>query len=105
VPDLRNSRVIDIISELREYGVEPIVHDPMCDPKEAAEEYERVTLANDGKLRDLDAVILAVAHAEYRNRGLEWIKSILRPKGVVIDVKCLFSSSDFSDGDYKYWRL
>ena len=103
VPDLRNSRVINIITELQEYCVNTLIHDPFADPKEAKEEYD-VELADDSELKDLDAVILAVSHQPYMEKGIDWIKSLLKKDGIVIDVKSSFDYTDFSDG-FQYWRL
>ncbi len=64
VPDLRNSKIPDIIKELAEYGISAIVHDPLGNPEEAHEEYG-IRLSPLEKFTDLDCVILAVSHAEY----------------------------------------
>ena len=66
VPDLRNSRVPDIVAELREFGIEPLVHDPVADAEEAHEEYG-LTLCADAELCSLDGVVIAVAHEPYRS--------------------------------------
>ena len=103
-PDIRNTRVMGIIHELREYGIEPLVHDPMADPQEAKSVYG-IRL-----LRDLpanaDAVILAVAHESYVQAGTSALKDMLTPdRGVVIDVKCLYEPDDFDEKNIRYWRL
>ena len=85
VPDLRNSKIPDIVTELAQYGIEAKVHDPLGDPREALEEYKLEITPLD-KLTGLDAVILAVAHREYVN-NLEGIFARVRDGGVVIDVK------------------
>ena len=86
VPDLRNSRVPDIVAELKEYGISPLVHDPLADSAEALKEYG-VRLSEWKDLSDLDGMILAVAHADYMNMGLPALLSGLKKKGVLIDVK------------------
>lgn len=105
VPDLRNSRVPDIISELREYGVEVLVHDPLAEPEEAHVEYG-IRLQDWTALKDLDAIVLAVSHREYLDMGLSKLLAPLRKKlrGVLIDVKaCLDRGAVPST--MTYWRL
>lgn len=105
VPDLRNSRVPDIISELREYGVEVLVHDPLAEPEEAHVEYG-IRLQDWTALKDLDAIVLAVSHREYLDMGLSRLLAPLRKKlrGVLIDVKaCLDRGAVPST--MTYWRL
>ena len=103
-PDIRNTKVIDIISELREYGIEPLVHDPMADPREAEQVYG-IRLVKEPPPNS-DAVILAVAHDDYIKKGAEAVKEMLTPdKGVVVDVKSMFNKKDFKGGNIRYWRL
>ena len=85
VPDLRNSRIPNIVAELAQYGIEAKVHDPLGDPREALEEYKLEITPLD-KLTGLDAIILAVAHREYIN-NVDGIFARVRDGGVVIDVK------------------
>jgi UDP-N-acetyl-D-galactosamine dehydrogenase len=85
VPDLRNSKIPDIVGELAQYGIDAMVHDPLGDPREALEEY-KIELASLDKLTGLDAVILAVAHNEYISNP-DAILARVRDGGVVIDVK------------------
>jgi UDP-N-acetyl-D-galactosamine dehydrogenase len=105
VPDLRNSRVPDIIHELREYGVQVLVHDPIAQPEEAVEEYG-IQLSKWEDLRDIDGIIVAVAHREYADMGLQKLLKPLRSQreGVVIDVKCLLDQTKLPK-TLKYWRL
>lgn len=104
VPDVRNSRVPDIIKELQEYGVEVLVHDPMVDADEAEHEYGIRPVAFD-TLTQLDGLVLAVAHKFYRDMVLS---ALLRPlkddSGVVIDVKAFLDSTKLP-GKMSYWRL
>jgi UDP-N-acetyl-D-glucosamine/UDP-N-acetyl-D-galactosamine dehydrogenase len=102
VPDLRNSKIPDIIAELRQYGVEPIVHDPLGDPHEAFEEY-KIKLTPLDKFTDLDALILAVAHKEYLAKPGEVVNR-LRPHGILIDVKSAISPAAVPAG-LRYWSL
>ncbi|HSL04678.1 MAG TPA: nucleotide sugar dehydrogenase [Nitrospiraceae bacterium] len=105
VPDLRNSRVPDIIRELREYGVQVLVHDPIAQAEEAVEEYG-IHLSKWDDLKDIDGVIVAVAHRRYANMGLPKLLKPLRSQreGVVIDVKCLLDQAKLPK-TLKYWRL
>jgi UDP-N-acetyl-D-glucosamine/UDP-N-acetyl-D-galactosamine dehydrogenase len=105
VPDLRNSRVPDIIHELREYGVQVLVHDPIAQAEEAVEEYG-IHLSEWGDLKDIDGIIVAVAHRSYADMGLPNLLEPLRSQrdGVVIDVKCLLDQAKLPK-TLKYWRL
>jgi UDP-N-acetyl-D-galactosamine dehydrogenase len=102
VPDLRNSRVPDIIDELREYGIDPIVHDPTASGEEALREYG-IELRPFDALKDLDAVILAVPHQDSLDQ-LDRIVSSVREGGVFIDVKSLICADDLRS-DLRYWSL
>ena len=103
VPDLRNSRVPDVIQELEAFGCDVLVHDPQADPEEAFDEY-KVRLVSFDKLTNIDAVIVAVSHREYIKDGAANLISLLDGKGIVIDVKSIFSPSDFSE-KITYWSL
>jgi UDP-N-acetyl-D-galactosamine dehydrogenase len=105
VPDLRNSRVPDIIHELQEYGVQVLVHDPIARVEEAVEEYG-IHLSEWGDLKDIDGIIVAVAHRRYAEMGLQKLLGPLRSQreGVVIDVKCLLDQAKLPK-TLKYWRL
>ena len=105
VPDLRNSRVPDIIHELREYGVQVLVHDPIARAEEAVEEYG-IHLSKWGDLKDIDGIIVAVAHRLYAEMGLQKLLDPLRSQreGVVIDVKCLLDRAKLPK-TLRYWRL
>ena len=105
VPDLRNSRVPDIIHELREYGVRVLVHDPIAQAEEAVEEYG-IHLSKWSDLKDIDGIIVAVAHRRYAEMGVQKLLKPLRNQreGVVIDVKCLLDPAKLPK-TLKYWRL
>ena len=105
VPDLRNSRVPDIIHELREYGVQVEVHDPIAQSEEAFEEYG-VRLSKWDDLKDIDVIIVAVAHRHYADMEIQKLLKPLRSQreGVVIDVKCLLDRTKLPK-TLKYWRL
>lgn len=103
-PDIRNTRVVDIIKELNEYGINPLVHDPIASEQEAQQVYG-LSLLKELPV-GLDAVILAVAHRDYEDAGPAVIRDLLAPdRGVIIDVKGLFSKADFAGQPYRYWRL
>jgi UDP-N-acetyl-D-glucosamine/UDP-N-acetyl-D-galactosamine dehydrogenase len=105
VPDLRNSRVPDIIRELREYGIQVLVHDPIAQSEEAIEEYG-LHLNQWNDLNAIDGIIIAVAHRAYADMGLERLLQPLRSQrdGVIIDVKCLLDQAELPK-TLKYWRL
>ena len=105
VPDLRNSRVPDIIRELREYGVQVLVHDPIAQTEEAFEEYG-IHLSQWDDLKDIDGMVVAVAHRKYVDMGMQKLLKPLRSQqeGVVIDVKCLLDPAKLPK-TLKYWRL
>lgn len=103
-PDLRNTRVVDIIDELREYGIEPLVHDPSADAQDASREYG-IRLLKDLP-SNADAVITAVSHNYYVEKGSALVKEMLTPdRGVVVDVKGIYEPSDFKGTNIRYWRL
>ncbi len=105
VPDLRNTRVVDIIHELRDYGIQVLVHDPLADPHEAVDHYGLELLPVD-RLHDVDAVVLAVAHKPYRAMGLERIARLCtNGRPVVVDVKGVFDAALASRLEIAYWRL
>jgi UDP-N-acetyl-D-galactosamine dehydrogenase len=87
VPDLRNSKIPDIVAELAQYGIDAMVHDPLGDPHEAQEEY-KIEITPLEKLTGLDAIILAVAHNEYVS-NIDAVFARVRDGGVVIDVKSI----------------
>lgn len=105
VPDLRNSKVPDIIRELREYGVRVLVHDPLAEHEEAVAEYG-IHLAEWKQLKDLDGLVLAVAHREYVGMNLAELLRPLRSQnnGVLIDVKSVLDPARIPRS-LKYWRL
>ncbi|MDD6180869.1 MAG: nucleotide sugar dehydrogenase [Desulfovibrionaceae bacterium] len=106
VPDLRNTRVTDIIAELKEYGVTTVVTDAQASPEEAMQVYGQ-ELRPLEDLRDLDAVILAVSHREYAVLTPEAIKAMHRDPGkaVLVDVKGLFDPAAVRAAGIDLWRL
>jgi UDP-N-acetyl-D-galactosamine dehydrogenase len=104
VPDLRNTRVTDIIHELEDYGVRVQVHDALADAAEAREEYG-IDLYTNGGLEPADAVVLAVAHAPYLEGGWGYIQGLLKDgEGVVADVKGMLPREAIPAG-IDLWRL
>ena len=103
-PDLRNSRVPDIIGELRSYGIEVAVHDPGADAVEAAHEYG-IALSEWDDLPPADAIVIAVAHREYASMGADAYRARLRGSGVIADVKGVLGVELATGAASVYWRL
>jgi UDP-N-acetyl-D-galactosamine dehydrogenase len=105
VPDLRNTKVIDIINELKDFGVEVLINDPLADMTEARQ-YYGVELQPLEAIKDADAVILAVLHKKYREFGLVGISGLCNgSNALVIDVKGCFSPEEAQKLGITYWRL
>jgi UDP-N-acetyl-D-glucosamine/UDP-N-acetyl-D-galactosamine dehydrogenase len=107
-PDTRNSKVVDIIDSLSEYGIEPIVVDPVADPEEAKQEYE-INLVNIKDINAADCLVLAVAHDIFKQMSLEELDSLYgnfdnRDK-VLIDVKSILNRKNIEEKGYSYWRI
>jgi UDP-N-acetyl-D-glucosamine/UDP-N-acetyl-D-galactosamine dehydrogenase len=103
-PDLRNSRVIDIIHELRDFGVNVQVHDSYADYDEAKRAYG-ISLTQMDNLKVSNALIIAVSHKEYYQQLGEKLKKLVVPKGIVVDVKGVLDESITLDSDIRFWRL
>lgn len=103
-PDLRNSKVPDIINELQSYGIDVSVHDPVADPAEARHEYG-LELSSWDDLPVAEAVVVAVAHDAYRDMGLRVIRKKVHDNGALIDVKAQFSDKDPALTGLAAWRL
>jgi len=104
VPDLRNSRVPDILAELSSYGINSLVHDPLADAGEALHEYG-VVLQELSDMDQLDAMVIAVGHNEYLKQGVsEFFVKLKEQRGVIIDVKSIFSHHEMPSG-VRYWSL
>ena len=105
-PDVRNSKVNDIIRELRKYGIQPMVTDPWADPETAAAEYgaELVPLK---EICDADCVIAAVAHREFIGLGIDGLLGLYgeKEKKILIDVKGMFDLAELKKTDIDWWRL
>jgi UDP-N-acetyl-D-galactosamine dehydrogenase len=92
-PDLRNTRVVDIIASLRNYGIEPMVVDPWADPEEADHEYGLRLHASLPDVEPFAAVIAAVAHQQFRDFSPETWRALLQPQGVLMDLKGIIPRS------------
>jgi UDP-N-acetyl-D-galactosamine dehydrogenase len=103
VSDIRNSRVPDILKELREFGVLPLVHDPHAESAHAEHEYD-ITLSPLSDLINLDALIVAVGHKEYKQIPTKQLLNMLKPGGALIDVKSALNR-DQIPSDVPYWSL
>ena len=105
-PDLRNSKVNDIIKELREYGANVHIVDPMAPKEEALEEYG-IILEDESCIKNMDAVVVAVGHKEYRDMKPADLRKYFNPvyaKPLLIDVKSIFNKAE-AEKEYDYWRL
>jgi UDP-N-acetyl-D-glucosamine/UDP-N-acetyl-D-galactosamine dehydrogenase len=107
-PDIRNTRVIDIINELKEYGITPVVADPHAKASEAQQEYS-LNLVPMDQIKDMDAVVIAVGHQEFANISQKDFDRFFASKKnrarVIIDVKGILDKSVFESVGYRYWRL
>jgi len=104
-PDLRNSKVADIVKELRDFGCEVAVHDPIADPTEAEREYGIALSRWEDLPTRADAVIAAVAHGQYLATPTDVILGKLKSGGVVMDVKSIFDPRAIRSAGYGLWRL
>ncbi|WLI88944.1 nucleotide sugar dehydrogenase [Massilia sp. R2A-15] len=103
-PDLRNSKVADIVSELKSYGVEVNVYDPIASSDEAKHEYD-IDLVRWESLPRADAIIAAVSHKELLARPLADLQAKLKPGGCFIDVKSQFDREALTEAGFTVWRL
>ncbi len=106
-PDTRNTKVIDIVKELQEYGISPLITDPVADYAEAEREYG-ITFVKEDELKDADAVILAVSHKEYETLTMQQIDGFYAANGrqkVLSDIKGMLDKDAYEKAGYLYWRL
>lgn len=104
-PDTRNTKVIDIVNELNEFGVKTIIVDPVADQEEALQEYN-IHFSEEKELYDLDALIIAVAHEEFRDWKYRFSHFFGKNKiNIIFDLKSLYNLDDFSPDNLDYWRL
>lgn len=102
-PDTRNSKVWDIVNELKEYGIAPVISDPVADAPEAQRIYG-VEFADMNTITEMDAIILAVAHDEFKRLEKAEIDKLYGPgEKVLLDVKGILNPAYYTD--YSFWRL
>jgi UDP-N-acetyl-D-galactosamine dehydrogenase len=103
-PDLRNSKVMDIIRELKDYGVRVQVCDPLADPAEAEDEYG-VSLTPWGELKKGVAVVAAVAHDQYRGLKPSDLAALMATPPVLVDVKGIYDRAELAAAGVRTWTL
>lgn len=106
-PDTRNTKVVEIIDELKEYNISPAIYDPVADKDEAKKLYG-IDFVSENELHDIDVLVIAVAHNEFRNLSVSDIDKFFNNsdrKKVVVDVKGIFDKKLFESEKYLYWRL
>ncbi len=107
-PDTRNTKVVDIINELKEYGITPVVCDPVADAEEAKKLYG-IEFVPMSEVKDMDAVIVAVAHEEFKKLSLADIDKLFKAgdnsQKVLVDVKGVLCRKTAEKENYNYWRL
>ncbi|HFE9702440.1 TPA: nucleotide sugar dehydrogenase [Clostridium perfringens] len=104
-PDVRNTKVIDIIEELKTFGVECIINDCVADKNEVFREYG-IELVDISELKDLDSIVIAVGHNQYKNKDLsEYIELFAAGEKLFVDVKGLFNKNDVEKYGVRYWSL
>ena len=103
-PDVRNTKVVDIIKELKEYGLTVRVHDPYASSAEAQHEYG-IVLTEWDRMPAADAVVLAVSHKEYLDKPLTALMGKVKLQGAVIDVKSVLDADTVRAGGRQLWRL
>lgn len=104
VPDIRNTKVIDIIDELKTYGVDVLVYDPVADNKEVKDIYDLDIIEKD-ELSDINAVVLAVSHDEFENYSIDEYDQLYKDSKVMIDIKGTHNRESFELSGYYYWSL
>ena len=104
-PDTRNSKIFDIVKELREYSIEPIVADPVADSEEAKKLYG-IKFTDISEIKDMDGVILAVAHEEFSKFTIKDMDGFCGGEHkVLLDIKGILPREEYEEAGYCYWRL
>lgn len=108
-PDIRNSKVIDILNQFKLYNIDPVVTDPWADPQTVLKEYG-VELSRFESLPKADCIIIAVSHDEYRKMSVSQIKSMFKSgipdnQKVLLDIKSIFYIDELIASGMKFWRL
>ena len=104
VHDIRNSKVPDIVHELKQFGISALVHDPMADPGGDPPTNTASSSSPLDEFQDLDALIYAVNHARFLEAGLDRLLRLPQPQAVLVDVKSAFAGCHFPEG-ITYWSL
>ena len=104
-PDTRNTKIIDIVNELKEYGITPVVADPEADADEAMRLYG-VQFEDMSEIKDMDAVVLAVAHEAFKALQMSDMDAFFAEgKKVLVDIKGILNRKEYESAGYSYWRL
>ena len=104
-PDTRNTKVWDIVKELREYGIEPVITDPVADEREAKRLYD-VDFMDLNQIKHMDAIILAVAHEVFKKLSSTQISALFcKGSRVLLDIKGILNRNEYISMGYRYWRL
>lgn len=104
-PDIRNSKIVDMISEFKQWGVEVVVSDPWADSQEVIDEYG-IQLSDISELNQVDALVVAVGHNEFRELTAQQLKNLIRSdKPVLADVKSLFNREQLQSAGFTVFRL
>ena len=106
-PDTRNTKIIDIYNELREYGITAVIADPAADADEAKRLYG-IEFVEMSEIKDCDAVILAVAHEQFKSLEMNDFEKMFKHsenKNVLVDIKGLLERKEYENAGYIYWRL
>lgn len=107
-PDVRNTRVIDIVKELKEYEIDPFIFDPVADHQEVKKEYG-ITLCSRACMNHMDAILLAVGHDIFKQINRDELDLLYRKdsqqKRILLDIKGLFNKNEYEQAGYLYWRL
>lgn len=103
-PDIRNTRVLDLVNELRDFGAHVVVHDPVADPREARAEYG-LELCEWGQLPQADALVMAVGHQQFKQRPFVDYLQKVKSGGAVVDVKSILSREQVVAAGLSLWRL
>lgn len=104
VGDVRNTKVIDIVDELKEYGVEVLVHDPIADEIDVRNQFE-IDLVGKEELKELTAIVLAVPHKDFADYSMDYFNGLYKNGKVFIDLKGKYERVDFESNGYLYWSL
>jgi len=105
-PDVRNTRVVDIVQELNEYNIHPLICDPMADKAEAKRQYG-LNFVDISKIKNMDALIVAVGHDKFKSLTMKQIATMFKKghKKVLLDIKGIFDRKAYLKAGYVYWRL